>query len=155
MTSERGRAHSPLGLEPSTQLVQGFYERIWNAGDLEAARELLAESFAFRGSLGEQMRGREPFCAYVRSVRKALTEYRCDILECVVEGPKAFAKMRFSGIHVGPFRGYAPTGRPVEWLGAALFRCAAGRIAELWVLGDLDALDRTLRTNAERGPLEP
>jgi hypothetical protein len=56
--------------------------------------------------------------------------------------------MRFSGIHVAPFRGYEPTGRPVHWLGAALFLLEGELIAELWVLGDLVGLDAVLQANA-------
>jgi steroid delta-isomerase-like uncharacterized protein len=134
----------------SRRLVRAFYERIWNAGELEAARELLAADFAFRGSLGPEMRGREAFCEYVRSVRSALADYRCEILDCVTEDQRAFARMRFGGIHVGIFRGHAPTGKAVQWLGAALFRFADGLIAELWVLGDLVSLDETLQQNARR-----
>jgi hypothetical protein len=32
------------------KLVAAFYERIWNKGDLNAAAELLARDFSFRGS---------------------------------------------------------------------------------------------------------
>src|SRR5258708_6642027 len=103
-------------------LVQDFYDRIWNAADLTAVSELLAPDVRFRGSLGSEMRGHEPFKDYVRSIRIALADYRCEILACVAEGDQAFSQMRFSGRHVGPFRGHAPTGKPVHWLGAALFR---------------------------------
>jgi steroid delta-isomerase-like uncharacterized protein len=130
-------------------LVEAFYKRIWDAGDLAAASELLSEVFCFRGSLGREMRGRDAFLEYVRSVRGALTDYRCDIIDCVAERNKAFAKMRFGGIHVAPFRGYEPTGKPVQWLGAALFQFDAGCIAELWVLGDLAGLDAVLQKNAK------
>lgn len=128
-------------------LVDAFYARIWNAGDVAAASELLADAFVFRGSLGAELRGRERFLDYVRMVRSALDDYRCDILECVREGDRAFARMRFSGRHVGVFRGFAPTHKPVEWAGAALFRFEHDRIAELWVLGDLAGLDAMLRAN--------
>lgn len=130
-------------------LVEAFYARVWNAGDLDAARELLARDFSFRGSLGSELRGVEAFREYVHSVRSALAGYRCEILDCVAEENEAFAKMRFSGRHVGPFRGYPPTGKIVEWLGAALFRFEGGSIAELWVLGDLGGLDAVLKTNQE------
>jgi len=126
--------------------VQAFYERIWNAGDTGATVQLLDPDFIFRGSLGAEMRGREAFCGYVRSVRSA--RYRCDILDCVTEGERAFAKTRFSGIHVGQFRGFAPTHKAVQWLGAALFRVEGPLIAELWVLGDLVSLEGNLRENA-------
>lgn len=128
-------------------LVKAFYERIWNAGELDAVAELLDETFEFRGSLGAEARGRQGFADYVRSVRGALSDYRCEILECITEGAQAFAKMRFAGVHTSEFRRFAPTGLPVHWNGAALFRFEADRIAALWVLGDLAGLDRLLEHN--------
>ena len=130
------------------RLVEDFYERIWNNGNLDAAAELLTPEFSFRGSLGKEMRGREEFKTYVHSVREALADYRCEILSCVVEGDQAFAKMRFSGRHIAPFRGYEPTDKIVHWLGAALFRFENSVIAELWVLGDLAGLDALLQAQA-------
>ena len=130
-------------------LVEAFYARIWDAGDLAAASDLLSEGFCFRGSLGREMLGRDAFLEYVRSVRGVLENYRCEIIDCVAEGDKAFAKMRFGGVHVAPFRGYRPTGRAVHWLGAALFHFDARCIAELWVLGDLAGLDAVLQENAK------
>ena len=50
------------------------------------------------------------------------------------------------------FRGYEPTGKIVDWLGAALFRFENSVIAELWVLGDLAWLDALLQAQAtDRG----
>ena len=128
-------------------VVKSFYEHIWNAGDLAAIPGLLAEGFVFRSSLGREMCGRKAFEDYVRSVRGSLSNYHCEILDCIAEGDKAFAKMRFSGLHTGPFRGYPPTGKLVHWLGAELFRMEQGAIAELWVIGDLAGLDQVLRKN--------
>jgi predicted ester cyclase len=139
-------------LRPMTtpHLVKDFYEQIWDAGRQSAVAEILSENFIFRGSLGAEMKGRDRFWDYVCSIRSALEQYHCDILECVAEGPLAFAKMRFGGIHVGDFRSHRPSGLPVHWHGAALFRFEDGRIGELWVLGDLAGLDATLSSNAGR-----
>jgi predicted ester cyclase len=126
------------------KLVEHFYNQIWNAGDLNAASDLLAAHFAFRGSLGIELTGHNAFKEYVRSVRDSLSHYRCEILTCIAEGERAFAKMRFSGRHTASFRGYEPTGKPLHWLGAALFRFEGERIAEVWVLGDLAGLDALL-----------
>jgi predicted ester cyclase len=130
------------------RLVEDFYERIWNDGNLDAAAELLTPEFSFRGSLGKETQGREEFKTYVHSVREALADSRCEIRSCVAEGDQAFAKMRFSGRQITPFRGYEPTSKIVHWLGAALFRFESSMIAELWVLGDLAGLDSLLRTQA-------
>ena len=82
-------------------------------------------------------------------MRGSLDNYHCEILDCVAARSKAFAKMRFSGIHVATFRGRAPTGKPVHWLGAALFRFEGDHIADLWVLGDLASLDALLQQNQQ------
>ena len=97
------------------------------------------------------MRGTDGFENYVRSVRGALTGYHCEILDCVAEKNKAFAKMRFSGVHVAPFRGFQPSGKSVQWLGAALFVFERNRIDSLWVLGDLASLDAVLQANLTAG----
>jgi predicted ester cyclase len=129
-------------------LVEDFYHRLWNSGDAGVLPDILTADFSFRGSLGSEVKGRAPFWEYVCGVRTALRDYRCDILDCVSEGDQAFAKMKFSGIHVGDFRGFRPTGLPVHWSGAALFRFGNARIKELWVLGDLVGLEGLLNLNA-------
>jgi predicted ester cyclase len=129
--------------------VQAFYDQVWNRRDKAAIADLLHPDCTFRGSLGPTMTGHAPFAAYVASVTEALGDYRCTILDLVVEGERAFARMQFEGIHRGPFLGFAPTGRRVDWLGAALFTLKGDKIADLWVLGDLDGLREQLRRNAE------
>lgn len=79
----------------------------------------------------------------------ALADYRCTILDLVSEGERAFARMRFEGIHRAKFLGFAPTGRRVDWAGAALFTPKSDKIADLWVLGDLQGLREQLQRNAE------
>ena len=130
--------------------VTVFYNQIWNEGNLDVATVLLTPKFLFRGSLGKDMVGREEFKNYVRSVRGALENYHCEILSCVTEGRQAFAKMRFHGRHVAVFRGFEPTGKTVQWLGAALFQFDDSSIAELWVLGDLAGLDLLLKTQVKK-----
>jgi steroid delta-isomerase-like uncharacterized protein len=133
-------------------LVEEFYARIWNAGDEEAAHRLLASDLRFRGSTGVGLEGVGPFLEYVRLIRRALADYRCTIEDVVVERDRAFAKMRFVGRHVGTFMGVAPTGRTLQWVGAALFRVEGGRIRSLWVLGDMDGLKQQLGLSESVSP---
>jgi steroid delta-isomerase-like uncharacterized protein len=130
-------------------LVASFYSDLWNRGDLSFVPALLRDDFTFRGSLGDERKGPAGFVAYLTAVRGALGSYRCDVLDLVAEGRRAFARMRFSGVHVGDFLGYPPTGARIEWTGAALFTAGEdGRIADLWVLGDVHALVKQLQENA-------
>ena len=134
------------------EIVRSFYREIWNAGRLEAIADICHRDMIFRGSLGVHKNGSEGFAEYVRQVRGALKDYRCDIEETVAEGERVFARMHFSGLHTGEFLGYAPTGARVDWAGAALFHTESGRIVNLWVLGDLHALVTQLSANARRQP---
>jgi len=55
----------------------------------------------------------------------------------------------FQEPHRGDFFGFKPTGKQVEWAGAALFTLRDGLVADLWVLGDLHGLSQLLEDNNE------
>jgi predicted ester cyclase len=131
--------------ETNVRQVERFYEHIWNRGDLSCIRLVLHPDVTFRGSLGTVLRGHQEFLAYVDSVRDALGDYRCEIVTLVNDVDRVAARMRFSGVHRGSLRGYAATGKPVSWAGAAFFTFGAdGLMHDIWVLGDLQALDLQL-----------
>ena len=136
-------AFAQNGISPR-HLVETFYQRIWDRGEEAAALQILSSEFCFRGSLGLEKRGPDEFLEYVRLVRGALADYACEIVELVCEPACAAARMRFRGRHVGALLACPPTGNFVCWDGAAFFRFESGRIAELWVLGDIEALRRQL-----------
>lgn len=117
--------------------VEAFYHDVWNRHDKSMIPELLCADIKFRGSLGQYRVGHEGFADYLDEVHAALGDYRCEILDLVIDDAKVFARMRFSGIHRGELLGYAPSGQRIEWAGAALFLFRDGKIADLWVLGDV------------------
>lgn len=118
-------------------LVEAFYDSLWNEVDLAIAQEILHSDVVFRGSVGVGARGRQEVCDYVTMVTAALSNYRCDIETLLVDQNRASAKVRFSGVHTGDFLGYPPTGRHVEWIGAAFFTADDDVLRDIWVLGDL------------------
>ena len=125
-------------------LVERFYDVVWNKADEKAAREILDPDFIFRASLGPELRGPEGFIVYLRSVHAALGNFICTVEELIAAGDRAAAKMRFTGTHRAKFFGVEATGRHVVWNGAAFFTTRDGRITELWVLGDVEAVMRQL-----------
>lgn len=98
------------------QIVEDFYDRIWNRLDKAAIPELIHPDFTFRGSLGPTMRDHAAFSAYVDGVTDALADYRCTILDLVTEangylpacalraftGPRSWALPRPDGGSTGP-----------------------------------------------------
>ena len=124
-------------------LVGAFYFEVRNWADEERAREILAESFRFRGSLGAGRTASSPTCA-TRTGRSATTAASSTNWQRTEIGRRRGCASREST--APKFLGAAASGRQIIWAGAPFFRCEAGRIAELWVLGDLTELRRQLRT---------
>lgn len=131
-----------------SELVQLFYANFWNQIDFGIAEEILHPEVTFRGSVGVGATGRQEVCDYVRMVTTALSGYRCEVETLIAEGDHAAARVRFSGLHVGEFLGFPPTGRQVEWIGAAFFVGHENKLCEIWVLGDLESLRVQLRSGA-------
>jgi predicted ester cyclase len=128
----------------ATELVERFYNLVWNKADETEARRILARDFRFRGSLGPELRGPDEFIAYMRSVHAALGGFTCQIEEVIAAGDQAAARMSFYGRHRGRFFGIEPSGREIRWSGAAFFKTRGGTIIELWVLGDIEEVRRQL-----------
>ena len=128
----------------SSALVERFYHQVWNRADEAEAWKILSPAFRFRASLGPELRGPGGFVAYLRSVRAALENFTCTIEELVATEDRAAARMRFSGKHRGKMFGVEASGRDIVWDGAAFFKVSDGAIAELWVLGDVEAVRRQL-----------
>ena len=126
------------------RLVERFYYDVWNRGDQTAAREILDPDFRFRGSLGPERIGPDGFIEYMRSIRTALADFECIIDDLIEADMRVAARMRFRGIHSGQFFGMPATGQEIIWSGAAFFTMDRGRIAEVWVLGDIDAVKQQL-----------
>jgi predicted ester cyclase len=128
-------------------MVEKFYRQLWDEQSKQAIPSVLEENFSFRGSLGQEKRGHNGFSEYVDRVHLALGEYKCHIEQLVAEGDKVFAKMRFTGIHQNEFLGFKATNKRVSWAGCALFSFKNQLICDVWVLGDLKALEAQLEEN--------
>lgn len=133
-----------MSTKANKALVRRYYEDLWNRWDLAVADEIIAPDIAFRGSLGIAVEGREGFKRYVATVRAAFPDFHNRMDDLIAEGDKVVARLTYTGTHQGELFGIAPTGRRVTYAGIAVFRIAAGKITEGWVLGDTLGLLRQL-----------
>lgn len=118
--------------------IRAFYADLWERGDLACLPALMHDDVTFQGTFGQVMRGREAYAAYVRSVRLAFSEYRCEIRDLVAQDDRVAARIGFSGRHdAAPFLDHPPSGRELAWEGVGFFRLADGRIRDVWVMGDM------------------
>jgi steroid delta-isomerase-like uncharacterized protein len=125
-------------------LVQRFYDELWNQWDDQVVEDVLAGQFTFRGSLGQHTTGRDGWRGYRDTIREGAPDFHNEVVDLVVEGGRAAARLEYSGTHRGTLLGLAPTGRRFSYSGAAFFSMAEDRLAAAWVLGDLDSLRRQI-----------
>ena len=121
-------------------LVRRFYADLWNRWDDTAVDLLLTDDFTFRGSLGDQTRGRDGWRRYREAVRAGSSDFHNEVQALVVDGDRAAARLWYTGTHDGPLGGISPSGRRFGYAGAAFFTARAGQLSDAWVLGDLAGL---------------
>lgn len=125
-------------------IIRRYYDDLWNAWNLSVADELIDSEIAFRGSLAITVQGIAGFKEYVSLVRAAFPDFHNAIEELIAEGDKVVARLTYSGTHEGELFGIAPTRKRIEYSGVAIFRIAAGKVVDGWVLGDTLGLMRQL-----------
>lgn len=140
-----------MSAEANRQLVETFYNVMWNTWSEATARAILTADIDFRGSIGLHVAGHEGFLGYMQTIRDAFPDFHNHIEDIIATGDRAVARLTYSGTHRGELLGRAPTGRRIEYAGVAMFTMDAGRISKVWVLGDLWGLMQQLdgRTDAD------
>jgi steroid delta-isomerase-like uncharacterized protein len=126
------------------ELVRRFYEELWNTWDLTVADEILSPDLRFRGSLGNELEGRDAFLAYVEEVRAAFPDWHNRIDELIEAGDRVVTPLTWTGTHQSELRGIPATGRRVAYVGAGIFTVEAGLITDAWIVGDTQELWRAL-----------
>jgi steroid delta-isomerase-like uncharacterized protein len=127
------------------RLIGRFYLEMWNRFDKTVIPQILTENLRFRGSLGQTKNGYAEFGDYIDFIQRAFPDFSNEVEDIISEGDKAFAKLTYRGTHQGELFGLAPTGRAIQYAGAAVFTFRDHRIAEVWVLGDVYSLLTQLR----------
>ena len=69
-------------------------------------------------------------------LRTAGGDWRLTVEEPVAEGDQVVELWTFHGTQQGEFYGLPPSGRPVTYSGARIFRLSAGKIVEIWDVWD-------------------
>jgi predicted ester cyclase len=128
-------------------LVERFYTELWNDWQIDAAEEIVAGDFRFRGSFGTAISGREEFKSYVHTIRSAFPDWDNQIDELIECGDTVVARLTWTGTHRGRLGDIEPTGAKVRYVGAAFFRFRGDKICDAWVVGDTQELWRALGQN--------
>lgn len=133
-------------IEENKQLVQRYYDELWNRWDYALIDEMISEAFVFRGSIGLTTQGRAEFKEYMNTIRAAFPDFLNTVEELIAEANKVVAVLTYTGTHQGKIFGVAPTGKHIRYAGTAIFQIEAGQMVSGWVLGDRLGLLQELGT---------
>jgi steroid delta-isomerase-like uncharacterized protein len=129
-------------LEASKALIRAHYDAVTNGFDPDSIRAQVTEDF-YDHAAGAVL-GPEGTIAHARGLHAAFEPFHATIDDIVAEGDRVAARVTWQGVHVGPFRGLAPTNRKFTFTGMTFWRIAHGRIAERWAEVDTASLMRQL-----------
>jgi steroid delta-isomerase-like uncharacterized protein len=130
-------------LEANKALVRAHYDAVTNGHDPDSIRSQVTSDF-FDHAAGKAMSA-DDLIAHSAAMHSTFGELSAVADAMVAEGDLVAARVTWRGIHKGPWRGIAPTGKRVEFRGMTFWRIRDGRIAERWAEVDFPALQAQLK----------
>lgn len=125
-------------------LVQLYYEELWNKGRKEYIDILFTEDISFYGSLGISSNGKSEFLEYMNMIHSAIPNLFHSVIEMVCENDSIAVRALYNGRHTGQLFEYKGTNNKIVYNGASFFKFKDGKISYVWVLGDLNSLTKQL-----------
>jgi len=130
-------------LEANKALVLAHYDAVTNSHDPDAIRAQVSSDFYDHGA-GKAMSADEVI-AHSAAMHATFGELKAVAESIVAEGDTIAARVVWRGVHKGPWRGIAPSGKRFEFRGMTFWRIRDGRIAERWAEVDFASLEQQLR----------
>ena len=119
--------------QTSKDLIHTMIDEVFNAGRTDRLPEFFAAGM------------RAEAAGLHRLLTVAFPDLRVRIDDLIAEDDKVAARLLFSGTHQGPFRDFAPTGRPVSFGAIRIYQLADGKVTGSWAYQDSLGLVQQLR----------
>ena len=144
--------------EQNKAMVRRYYEDGWNAGNLDAVEDILASDirlqvppFPIAPLFGEL----EGVKYYVNLQSTGFPDLLVTIDDIVAEEDQVVVRYTFKGKNEGEYEDirwerHSPTGMAVKYSGIAIYRCADGKIVEVWDYVDWLSLYEQIRVIGPR-----
>lgn len=121
---------APQSPEDVLAIVDRLRTEVYNAGNVEALPEIVAEGYRHGSANGPDVVGIEAGGAQIRGFLTAMPDLEWTFDEAIAQGDQAAARWTIRGTQDGEFFGFAATGTPVEYTGISFFTVQCGKIIE-------------------------
>lgn len=134
----------------NVQVIQRWFEEVWNKGNLDAIDELLAADAVGRGlgEAGKDVYGPAGFKPFVQRIRGAFPDIHITVEDTVAEGDKVAARFTATMTHEGDDLGLPATGKRVTVSGITFTLVRNGQIADGWNCWDIYGMMQQLEAPA-------
>jgi len=116
----------------------------FNAGDLDALDEVLADAFVEHEETPGIPPNKEGLKQFVVMLRGAFPDTVFEVVDCAVELDKVWTRIIATGTHRGTWLGIPPTGRTIRIQVFDICRIDSNQIVEHWGLSDHMSVMRQL-----------
>jgi predicted ester cyclase len=125
-------------MSDKAQLANRFHMDIFQAGNLDAANEIVTADFKWHGGMAPPMDpcGPEGVKAVASAIMAGFPDRKITHHDTMVDGDKVLIRWSMSGTYTGELMGMAPTNKSMTVTGFDQFRLADGKIAEMWQEAD-------------------
>lgn len=137
----------------SVEIVEAFWEQVWNAHDPEKADDFVVEDFVITNA-GERIEGRDNFKNWIRAFLDQVDDPRLEVIETFQnqDGSRVASRWRLHGRNNGVL-GTEADGRPISFSGTAVWAVREdGKLVHNWVeRAGWELYQRLTATPAEDG----
>jgi C-1 hydroxylase len=120
--------------ERNKAIVRQYFERCWNAGDIDFADTIIAPDYDLHFDDGPG--GLAAWKEGMRWVRQAFSDIRFDLLTLVAEGDMVAVRSVWTARHSGAFMSIQPTHQIFVARNADFYRVRNGRMVAHWDVSD-------------------
>jgi steroid delta-isomerase-like uncharacterized protein len=126
----------PRLLTTNVEIVEEFFSEVINMQDLDAADDIMTETFVWNNAFVAP--GLEGFKQFYPIIFEAFPDVQRTPELVVADGDLVFVLNTITGTHEGgeQLYGVPPTGNPINYASADIFRLEDGKIVELWDIAD-------------------
>ena len=127
-------------------LIHEWFHEVWNRGDANAARRLLATDGILYNldQEGHDFRGPEHFLEFFERYRGAFSDMEVTVEDVIQSGDTLAGRWSVKGTHRGATLGFEATNRPVAIDGMSFCKVRDGKIVEGWNVFDTAAMMKQL-----------
>ncbi|MDY7024664.1 MAG: ester cyclase [Cyanobacteriota bacterium] len=112
-------------------IVRRFWNKVWNAGQLNLVSELVAEDFTFCWG-GSAVRDSAKLISHIQEFRNKIDNFKLMIEDLFVHNHKVVTRWKIQGLNNGLVEKIANQ-EPIELTGITIFSIEGRKIKKAWI----------------------